>query len=113
MDEELKTTTIWNEYEKGTDYMRMRNMFTNTEKNYNFFLGKQWENAKLGDMKPIVINVVKPIVKYKVGVINSNAYSVVFSPSYLQSNVQKANKICELLQNTSIESGKINVWIEF
>ena len=97
MDEELKTTTIWNEYEKGTDYMRMRNMFTNTEKNYNFFLGKQWENAKLGDMKPIVINVVKPIVKYKIGVINSNAYSVVFSPSYLQSNVQKANKICELL----------------
>lgn len=97
MDEELKTTTIWNEYEKGTDYMRMRNMFTNTEKNYNFFLGKQWENAKLGDMKPIVINVVKPIVKYKVGVINSNAYSVVFSPSYLQNNVQKANKICELL----------------
>ena len=97
MDEELKTTTIWNEYEKGTDYMRMKNMFTNTEKNYNFFLGKQWENAKLGDMKPIVINVVKPIIKYKVGVINSNAYSVVFSPSYLQSNVQKANKICELL----------------
>lgn len=97
MDEELKTTTIWNEYEKGTDYMRMRNMFTNTEKNYNFFLGKQWVNAKLGDMKPIVINVVKPIVKYKVGVINSNAYSVVFSPSYLQNNVQKANKICELL----------------
>ena len=31
MDEELKTTTIWNEYEKGKDKMRMKNMFTNTE----------------------------------------------------------------------------------
>lgn len=96
-DEKLMTTTIWQEYEKGTDYMRMRNVFTNTERNYNFYLGKQWENAKLGDMKPIVINVIMPIVKYKVGVINQNSYSVVFSPSYLQSNAKESNKMCELL----------------
>ena len=48
-------------------------------------------------MSPIVINVIKPIVKYKVGVINQNAYSVVFSPSYLESNAKEANKLCELL----------------
>lgn len=96
-DEKLEVTTIWSEYEKGIDYMTTKNIFSSTERNYNFFLGRQWENAKLGDMKPIVINIIKPIVKYKTGVINQNAYSVVFSPSYLQQNPQEANKICELL----------------
>lgn len=96
-DEKLSVTTIWQEYQKGIDYMRTKNIFTNTERNYKFFLGKQWENAKLGDMKPIVINVLQTIVKYKTGVINQNTYAVVFSPSYLQNNPKEANKICELL----------------
>lgn len=96
-DEKLSVTTIWQEYQKGIEYMSMRNVFRNTERNNNFFLGKQWENAKLGDMKPIVINIIQTIVKYKIGVINQNTYAVVFSPSYLQNNPQEANKICELL----------------
>ncbi len=90
-------TSIWQEYQRGINYNRRKNLYTNTDRNYNFFHGKQWEKAKLGDMSPIVINVIKPIVKYKVGVINQNAYSVVFSPSYLESNAKEANKLCELL----------------
>ena len=95
--EDCAPTSIWQEYERGVSYNRRKNLYTNTDRNYNFFHGKQWENAKLGDMSPIVINVIKPIVKYKVGVINQNAYSVVFSPSYLESNAKEANKLCELL----------------
>lgn len=95
--EDCTPTSIWQEYERGVSYNRRKNLYTNTDRNYNFFHGKQWENAKLGDMSPIVINVIKPIVKYKVGVINQNAYSVVFSPSYLESNAKEANKLCELL----------------
>ena len=95
--EDCAPTSIWQEYERGVSYNRRKNLYTNTDRNYNFFHGKQWENAKLGDMSPIVINVIKPIVKYKVGVRNQNAYSVVFSPSYLESNAKEANKLCELL----------------
>ena len=95
--EDCTPTSIWQEYERGVSYNRRKNLYTNTDRNYNFFHGKQWENAKLGDMSPIVINVIKPIVKYKVGVINQNSYSVVFSPSYLESNAKEANKLCELL----------------
>lgn len=95
--EDCTPTSIWQEYERGVSYNRRKNLYTNTDRNYNFFHGKQWENAKLGDMSPIVINVIKPIVKYKVGVINQNAFSVVFSPSYLESNAKEANKLCELL----------------
>lgn len=91
------TTTIWQEYQKGVDYCRRLNMFDNTEKNYNFYNGKQWENAKLGDMKPIVINVIKPICKYKIGVINQNQFQVVLTPSYLAMAKEETSKLCELL----------------
>ena len=93
----LTKTTIWNDYEKGTDYCRKRNMYEKIEKHWNFLHGKQWENAKLGDIQPVVINVIKPIVKYKTGVLNQSSYRVVLSPDYLAINPEDANAICELL----------------
>lgn len=93
----LTKTTIWNDYEKGTDYCRKRNMYEKIEKHWNFLHGKQWENAKLGDIQPVVINVIKPIVKYKTGVLNQSSYRVVLSPDYLATNPEDANAICELL----------------
>ena len=55
---ELEPTDVWNQYQKCIDYMRTKGIFAGTEQNENFFHGKQWENAKLGDMKPIVINII-------------------------------------------------------
>ena len=93
----LDKTQIWNDYEKGVEYLRNRQMYEKNELHWNFFHGKQWENAKLGDIKPVVINVIKPIVKYKTGVLNQSSYRVVFSPDYLASNPEDANALCELL----------------
>lgn len=95
--EKADKTQIWLEYEKGTEYLRTKEMYSKIEKHWNFFHGRQWENAKLGDIQPIVINVIKPIVKYKTGVLNQNSYRVVFSPDYLADNPENANKLCELL----------------
>jgi len=93
----LSKTQIWQDYEKGVEYLRAREMYEKVERHWNFFHGKQWENAKLGDIKPVVINVIKPIVKYKTGVLNQSSYRVVFSSDYLASNPEDANAICELL----------------
>lgn len=93
----LNKTQIWQDYEKGVEYLRTRNMYEKNERHWNFFHGKQWENAKLGDIKPVVINVIKPIVKYKTGILNQSSYRVVFSPDYLATNPEEANALCELL----------------
>ena len=74
-------TDVWADYQKGVMYNRTKNLYDETEQNYNFYFGKQWENANTGDEKPIVKNIVKPIIKYKLGVVNSNAYAVVFNPN--------------------------------
>lgn len=86
---------VWIEYKKGVDYNRRKNLYTDTDKNYNFYYGKQWENANLGDVQPIVHNIVKPIVKYKLGVIYQNHYEIAFNPNGYDT-VDEGEKLSEL-----------------
>ena len=76
---EIKETPIWKLYEDGRNYHRRVGIYTDTDRNYRFFNGNQWEGAKLGDIEPVQKNFIKPIVKYKVSVIHSNLYAIVYS----------------------------------
>lgn len=79
--DEENVTQVWRDYEKGVMFNRTKSLYANTEKNYNFYYGMQWEGAKLGDIQPMVYNIIKPIVKYKLGVIYQNHYEIVFNPN--------------------------------
>ena len=74
-------TDVFVDYEKGKNYNNTLNLFDKTDKQYNFYHGKQWEGAELGNVQPITLNVIKPIVKFKVGVVKTNQYQVVFNPN--------------------------------
>lgn len=97
--EDLKQTEIWDLYEKGRNYNRMQNLYSDTDKNYRMYNGNQWYGAKLGGIEPIQLNIIKPIVKYKVGIINSNYYIPVYSAENFDNREFKpvAEKTCELL----------------
>ena len=60
---EIKETPIWCLYEKGRNYHRMTNIYTDTDRNYRFYNGNQWEGAQLGDIEPVQKNIIKPIIK--------------------------------------------------
>jgi hypothetical protein len=96
---EIKETLIWDLYEKGRNYHRRVGIYTDTDKNYRFYNGNQWEGAKLGDVEPLQENFIKPIVKYKVSVIHDNLYGVHFSSdNYENRQFQKeAERYCDLL----------------
>ena len=96
---EIKETDIWGLYEKGRNYHRRIGIYTDTDKNYRFYNGNQWEGAKLGDVEPVQKNFIKPIVKYKVSVIHDNLYSVHYSSqNYENRQFQKeAERYCDLL----------------
>ncbi len=81
-------TEEWQLYEKGKSYNLMVGLFEDTERNYNFYHGKQWDNARLGNIQPITLNVIRPTVKYKVGVLNSNDYQIVFNPNVYDTKQQ-------------------------
>ena len=96
---EIKQTPIWDLYEKGRNYHRRMNWYSETNRNYNFYMGDQWEGAKLGEVEPVVKNFIKPIVKYKVSVIHDNLYAVNYSSqNYENRQFQKeASRYCDLL----------------
>lgn len=97
--EEIKETDVWQLYEKGRNYHRMVGIYTDTDKNYRFYNGDQWYGAKLGEVEPVQKNFIKPVVKYKVGVIHDNLYAINFSSHNFENKEfrEEAEKICEML----------------
>lgn len=97
--EEIKETEIWQLYEKGNNYLRMNNVFTDTDRNYRMYNGNQWEGAKLDGIEQAQYNFIETIVNYKVSTINQNYYAVHFSSeNFEQREFRKtAERACELL----------------
>lgn len=108
MEHDLIETDIWHLYEKHLNFMRSKNYFANTDKNFRFFNGNQWGGVVLKNTDPVQINFIKPIVKYKVGVVTSTDYSIIYSSENFDSQefrevakraseliTKKVNKVCE------------------
>lgn len=79
----------------------MTGIYTDTDRNYRMYNGNQWGKAKLGDVEPVQKNFIKPIVKYKVGVVHDNLYAIVFSSqNHGNSEFHKeAERYCDMLNN--------------
>ena len=105
--EQIKETPIWSLYEKGRNYHRKTGIYVDTDRNYNFYNGNQWQNAKLGDVEPVQKNFIKPIVKYKISVIHDNLYAINYSSqNYENPDFRKqAEKYCDMLNRYAH-----NVW---
>jgi hypothetical protein len=97
--EEIKQTPIWTLYEKGRNYHRMNNVYTDTNRNYRMYNGNQWEGAKLGDVEPLQENFIKAIVKYKIAVIHDNLYAINYSSQNYENREfrKQAERYCNML----------------
>lgn len=105
-DIDEKITSVWRDFEKGRMYNRSKNLYRDTEQNYDYYYGNQAKYLKIGKETPVVLNIIKSIVKYKLGVVNSNAYSIVYNPNFYNS--QDKNKLLqELCKALSKHSNKV------
>ena len=98
-NQEIRETPIWCLYEKGRNFHRLTGIYTDTDRNYNFYNGDQWQGAKLGDVEPVQKNFIKPIVKYKLAVIHDNLYAVNYSCENYENQefYQGSKRYCEML----------------
>ena len=97
--QDIKQTDLWTLYEQGRNYARLINMYSDTDRNYRMYNGNQWEGLPISGIEPVQLNFIKPIVKYKVGTINSNQYAIVYSSENFENREfrKTAEKTCELL----------------
>jgi hypothetical protein len=98
-EEQILESPIWTLYEKGRNYHRLTGIYVDTDRNYRMYNGNQWGGAKLGDVEPVQKNFIKPIVKYKIGVIHDNLYAINYSSMNFENSEfrKQAEKICEML----------------
>lgn len=99
---EIKTD-VWRDFEKGRQYNRTKDLYNRTEQNYDFYYGDQAKNLKIGKETPVVLNIIKSIVKYKLGVVNSNAYEIVYNPNSYEEGEDTAvlEELCKILSRHS------------
>ena len=97
--DEVKKTEIWQMFEHGKNYMRMMNVFSDTDLNYRMTYGNQWEGAKIEGIEQAQYNFIETIVNYKVSAINQNLWAMNFSSENFEEKEfrQTAEKTCELL----------------
>ena len=92
----MKKTDIWQKYEKCKNYMDGKSIVSKTERNWNFYIGDQWNGIKTGGQELPMLNFIKPIVQYKVSSVAQNAMTAVYSDMdanpALQPVYEKLNK---------------------
>ena len=97
--EELKDTEIWQLYEKGLNFMRMINVFSDTDRNYRMYSGNQWEGAKIEGIEQAQYNFIETIINYKVSTINQNLWGINYSSENFENKDFRAtaDKTCTML----------------
>lgn len=106
LDNEENITSVWHDFDKGRMYNRNKKLYTDTERNYDYYYGNQARYLNIGNETPVILNIIKSIVKYKLGVVNSNAYEIVFNPNMgATEDRETLEELCKILSNYSN-----NIW---
>jgi hypothetical protein len=97
--EDIKKTDTWELFEKGRNYLRRMNVYSDTDLNYRMYNGNQWEGANIEGIEKAQYNFIETIVNYKVSAINQNLYAIHFnSENFEQKEFRKnAKRVCDLL----------------
>lgn len=74
-------------------------MFGDTDLNYRMYNGDQWQGLRVQGIEKIQYNFIKPIVRYKTGIVMTNLYAIHYSSENLENREfrKSAAEICELL----------------
>ena len=97
--QEIKQTDIWVLYDQCVSYCRMMGIFGDTDLNYRMYNGDQWYGLKIQGVEKVQYNFIKPIVRYKTGIVMTNLYGIVYSSENFENKAFRKNgeKICQLL----------------
>ena len=97
---------IWEKYEKANNYMQEKGLVTKTEKAWKYYIGDQWGDLK-DDNLP-VMNVIKPIIKFKVSTVCQHSMVAKYSDARGRADQEGIFSILDQKFNQSWEKAKMN-----
>lgn len=97
--EEIEPTFYWKRFERGRDYIYKKNLINDTTKNWNFYIGKQWEGVESGGEDLPSLQFIEGVIKYKVSTVSQNTMVAKFSDlegrEELNDAYEKMNQLFE------------------
>jgi hypothetical protein len=94
-------TDVWKEYERGKSYIDKLNLVKKAEESFRFYEGDHWKGLKTGGENMPIVEILRPVVDYKVAVVTQHLMQIWFSAGAEQEGQREAAEICDLL-NTHI-----------
>lgn len=88
MSETPQSTKFWRRYEKGKDYLDLKNLVNRSNQCWNFYLGKQWEGIEADGEELPFLNFIHPNILRKVTTIYTNRMAVNYSDMEGRSDLQ-------------------------
>lgn len=73
------STKFWRRYEKGRDYLDIKDLLNRSNKCWNFFVGKQWDGVEADGEDLPFLNFIHANVMRKVTTIYTNRMAVTYS----------------------------------
>ncbi len=92
----------WQRYKACADYKNANNYYNTVDENYRYYQGDQWGNTQSNGLPMPVFNIIKPVIRYKISIIQQNDTSILFTTENTQSeNFSTLQQIAEVLTNYS------------
>lgn len=104
----LNQTDIWCKYEKCKSYADKKSLLTKSEKCWNFYIGNQWKGLNSGGEELPLLNMIKPIVQYKVSSVAQNAMTAIYSDMESRSELADVYNTLNLYWQQCWEKAKMN-----
>ena len=105
--ETITAARVRAEYDKGVQFNNGLNLYEDVKQCENFVEGRQWEGLKTKTLRPITMNVLDPIVHYKVAQIVSNDVDQDIEPFLPDEQAEHAAKILEQSIDRVVERSKL------
>ena len=77
--DEKMPTLYWRRFQRGKDYIYRKGLIDDTNRNWNFYIGKQWEGIETGGQNLPSEPFIKGVVDYKVNTITQSTLIAKFS----------------------------------
>lgn len=93
--DEVKYTDIWLKYRRSHQYLQLKGVVSKTNRNWNFYIGNQWVGMKTGGEELPSMNIIKPIVKYKVSTVSQQNLTANYSDASSDNQNKYEGLYCE------------------